>query len=723
MIMAQPPPNNSEPDIPDGPIPDDGRIARSPAAQTIMAVALLIFVTIVAFFGVAFIGTLLNPSQTTYWLIELIFALLCAGAGALVGGSVEVRTTLNLPGSPVHARLGGAIAMVIVGFAVAYAGKPPDPGEQLYTLEIQDVQQTVDINHIIYSVGFRVDNGVTITKGATSVTIGIPSKIEKYTATLTVFTNDANNPKIFAKCMMTFANRERAGLSTMQLVPESDKQFRIYLSSKYVAKVVHASIAANQAVDNEPCVEGVVATEKAGPKLLSGYFTLAPSGTRSRLSNFVHLDMAPPYSVTASVIVDDLPPEPKVLPGGVTSQQPVAPAAPPSAPGSQTPASAQPSVPAVTPPTTAATPGGASQPSTNASSTSPAPVPSNAPPTAQTLNAQVDAYIRGENLDRTQLYQSWDQVAGYVVQGFRTAVSNGSPSAARYVNLIANALNVIDEGKYRAPTLRPNWNLSIESDRLAKSNMIPGFEPDDYKRVVGLLCGTDLDSKTASQRLLRSYPANNFYQPIQDLQKQTNCDLIFVSESAIYYFYNRLVEYDGTFALDSVSLNWLVGNYNDGSAWVKLVSAKDPNHSVFGALLNYGYGLVLWDRGPTNQSGAISQFKLMLQTIGSSNGIYPSNPGHIATALKELNNPGVASKIAASATPYNASGLHPVSGNYIPGATSVALFALPDVSSKTVGDLGLNGNVRIYMRADNWDLVQAGAQIGWAQRKVTSAGN
>jgi hypothetical protein len=59
------------------------------------------------------------------------------------------------------------------------------------------------------------------------------------------------------------------------------------------------------------------------------------------------------------------------------------------------------------------------------------------------LDAQVDAYIAGQNLDRTQLYQYWHQVSGYVTQGFRTAVSNGSPSAARYVNLIANALNVI----------------------------------------------------------------------------------------------------------------------------------------------------------------------------------------------------------------------------------------------------------------------------------------
>jgi hypothetical protein len=347
----------------------------------------------------------------------------------------------------------------------------------------------------------------------------------------------------------------------------------------------------------------------------------------------------------------------------------------------------------------------------------------NAPPAALTLNAQVDAYIQGENLDRTQLYQSWDQVAGYVVQGFRTAISNGSPSAARYVNLIANALNVIDDGKYLPPTVRPNWDESIKSDRLTKSNLIPGFEPDDYKRIVSQLCSADQDSRSASQRFLRLYPSDNFYQSIQDLSKLTNCDLIFTSESAIYYFYNRIVEYDGTFTLDAASVSWLQGNYDDGGNWVKLASAKDPSQGVFGALLDFGYGLVLWDRGPGNQAAAISHFRSMLQIIGSSNGIYPSNPGHIATALNKLNDPSSTSKTAASATPYNANGLHPVSGNYITNGTSVALFALPETTSKHIGDVDSNGNVRIYLRANNWDLAQAGALIGWAQRTVTNAGN
>ena len=96
-------------DFPAGPIPDDGKIGSSSTAQTIKAVAFLILVTLGSFLGVAVIGRLIPPNEATYWLIELTFALLCGGAGALVGGSADVRSTLNIPGSPVQAKLGGAV--------------------------------------------------------------------------------------------------------------------------------------------------------------------------------------------------------------------------------------------------------------------------------------------------------------------------------------------------------------------------------------------------------------------------------------------------------------------------------------------------------------------------------------------------------------------------------------------------------------------------------------
>src|SRR5215472_15712552 len=70
-------------------VPDGGRIASPGASivQTILAVAFLILVTLVAFGAVMLLGELTQGNRGTYWMIELIFALLCGGAGALVGGS------------------------------------------------------------------------------------------------------------------------------------------------------------------------------------------------------------------------------------------------------------------------------------------------------------------------------------------------------------------------------------------------------------------------------------------------------------------------------------------------------------------------------------------------------------------------------------------------------------------------------------------------------------
>jgi hypothetical protein len=149
---------------------------------------------------------------------------------------------------------------------------------------------------------------------------------------------------------------------------------------------------------------------------------------------------------------------------------------------------------------------------------------------------------------------------------------------------------------------------------------------------------------------------------------------------------------------------------------VKLASGLDPNRGMLGALLDFGYGIVLWDRGdPGNHEAAVIHFKSMLQTVSSSGGVYPY-PSHIAIVLNKLNNPNLTSKAAASATSYNTSSPRSIAGNYILNGAMVTLFALPDSASKQIGGASANGTVRIYLRANNWDLVQAGTQIGWAQR-------
>ena len=312
-------PDSAGPEVPSESLPEDGRIGGPPIAQTILAIAFLIVVTLLSFLAVAFIGRLLGNNEATYWLIELIFAILCAGAGALVGGSADVRSTLNIPGSPAQARLGGAVAMVIVGFALAYLARPAEPAEHTYALQIQNVPHSQDVDNVRYNITVApVDDDVTITTKSNIVEITIPTNIQTYAARLVVFRSDRDSPRIFARCSLTFENSNRPELRTKQIAP--DTAFRVYLAQDYIAKVVHQSIAEGRAIENEPCVEAFMRGDQNKRELLNGYFTLGPVDTISWLLNVAHIAVEPSYAVTASPVEEDVPPT--ALPGGgVTSQR------------------------------------------------------------------------------------------------------------------------------------------------------------------------------------------------------------------------------------------------------------------------------------------------------------------------------------------------------------------------------------------------------------------
>jgi hypothetical protein len=56
----------------------------------------------------------------------------------------------------------------------------------------------------------------------------------------------------------------------------------------------------------------------------------------------------------------------------------------------------------------------------------------------------------------------------------------------------------------------------------------------------------------------------------------------FVTETAVYYFNNRIVEYDGTFALDKQASACIAENYAGGSEWTKWDEGRTPRSAPLG---------------------------------------------------------------------------------------------------------------------------------------------
>jgi hypothetical protein len=687
-------------------IPGGGRIpiGRSSIAQTIVAVAFLVLVTLVSFAAVSLIGEITAPTQLTYWEIELMFALLCGGAGALVGGSAAVRSTLGIPGSPVHATLGGAISMVIVGFALAYLGRPPAE-EPMYALDIHNVPYTKTIGDHEYSVFVGpVESNLSFSRERGKVSIKIPPEVGTHWLRIAIYRPvEKDLSRTFARCDLSFEtlDSQHTGATPMELVPGKNvPQFHLFFSDHYIERVVNASLQRNASITNEPCVEGRVAT-KTEPTPLDGRFTVQPNSVSIRALGLARLSLPPRYSILArdranidpQDTLPDLPPQTRPVPG--TTALPSSSAAP------EPEARRQVDAPAV-----------------------PAARDTGRAKAKRPLTEEVDAYIRGEDHERTQLYQSWGEVADYVVRGLRDEFAKDSKLVAPYLNLIANALNTIDEGKYLPPTLRPDWDQSVKPDRLSKNQDIPGFNPNDYKIVVDSLCSTDEDVRRAAQRLLKLYPSSHFYAHLRALPKQPNfekCRVAFISETAAYYFYNRIVEYDGNFTLDKQSRAWVNENHVEGREWVKRGEAQDGSLGAFTAMLDYARGLVLWDHGEKNE--ALVSFNQMIDSIRGSSRNYPSNPQHIATALRLIHDPERSFKPVQAAAIFNSPERRPVSRAYVLSDGGVNLYALPDSSAKQVGKMKPDATARIYLRLANWDLLEGGSLIGWARRVVASVAN
>jgi hypothetical protein len=229
--------------------------------QIVMAVSVLVLVTVISFVAAFVVGDLFVANRTTYWMIELIFALLCGGAGALIGGSAVVRSTLRIPGSPVHATLGGATAMVIVGFALAYLGQPAEE-VPMYTLDIHDMpdRQTVGSDEYRVFVG-AVNSDLSFSRDRNNVSLKIPPRVGDHRLLIAVYRPvDKDHSRTFARCELSFEIivGQRNGPTPMDLLvsEESTPQFHLYFSPHYIEQAVATALQRNDSVADESCVEG-----------------------------------------------------------------------------------------------------------------------------------------------------------------------------------------------------------------------------------------------------------------------------------------------------------------------------------------------------------------------------------------------------------------------------------------------------------------------------------
>lgn len=136
-------------------------------------------------------------------------------------------------------------------------------------------------------------------------------------------------------------------------------------------------------------------------------------------------------------------------------------------------------------------------------------------------------------------------------------------------------------------------------------------------------------------------------------------------------------------------------------------------------MLKYAAGTVFWDHGDT--SGR-NYFEQMIGSLKNSNSEYPSNPQHIARALKIVYDLDGKMGSVDQARSYGPADQISVKIGYGLVGGQLPLFASPDPSSKQIGSLPAETSARRILRSDGRDLLRGGNQIGWATRStITSA--
>jgi hypothetical protein len=355
----------------------------------------------------------------------------------------------------------------------------------------------------------------------------------------------------------------------------------------------------------------------------------------------------------------------------------------------------------------------------------------------------VKKFIAGEDFDQTLLFSRWEDVRCDVINGIRESYPGEGPHTASYLQLISNALNAIDGQQYRPPILNPTFDFGhTEPNRLNKPNgQIPGFHgryaagecPDpsgdrinDYEKVVTRLMSDNQATRDAALRLIKLFPTYEFYYPLNGyfaLSDKQLSDTQFsrVVDSAIWFFYERIVEKQGSYPLNQKAIEWIDGNFEQGKKWASKADTKlnDGNPRI--AMLYFAEGIVYFSRpDKNNRDRAHNNFQKFITTVSYEQNLcyYKYNLQHIATALSAIAQPDYSISFADAAKLYRCDPA--LSTSYVSdGNGSLTLRSRPSENATIVAHLDNNSQMVRVLGVEGWDLVQNTKktdEFGWTKK-------
>jgi len=382
-----------------------------------------------------------------------------------------------------------------------------------------------------------------------------------------------------------------------------------------------------------------------------------------------------------------------------------------------------------------------SAPSAPASpSTAPAAAPAPAPP--ESVGRLATFWTDKDSLtedDKAALLDSWPSVKGKVWASLQSTSEPWSDiKKERILQFVRASIRRLDlawsiSRSNRRPragqagTCNENANLDCRRDF---AHALPLVETDNDRRAIfNLLRYEGQKVRIAAQLIVRNYPHDGF-GTLFDSYKSAPTDprnserFARVAASAVYYYYNQLVENQWNKVLDSSSA--LDALFNKGIEWAGLLNANSSEQKVSFGLIRYGRATVLIDhrhlKTPAMNEAAESTIRQDVEFLArldpASVDEYPQ-PHHIARAFAYLKGgwPAVTEFDKFNIDDFELS----AAGDIVVTKKLYDAFLRPVILPKdgalsASNTLRENQRVHVLISNNRWDYVYVNEQVGWIKR-------